>query len=68
MRPGISIILSSADRRRLEALVGDRNVAQKHVWRARIVLHCYSARRFDADRLANPLRFLDSRGSNFRAD
>ena len=38
MRPGISIILSPADRR-LEALVGDRNVAQKHVWRARIVLH-----------------------------
>ena len=33
------IILSPADRRRLEALVGDRNVAQKHVWRARIVLH-----------------------------
>ena len=29
---------------------------------------CYSARRFDADRLANPLRFLDSRGSNFCAD
>ncbi len=39
MRPGISIILSPADRRRLEALVEDRNVAQKHVWRARIVLH-----------------------------
>ena len=39
MRPGISIILSPADRRRLEALVGDRNVAQKHVWRARIVRH-----------------------------
>ena len=39
MRPGISIILSPADRRCLEALVGDRNVAQKHVWRARIVLH-----------------------------
>ena len=39
MRPGISIILSPADRRRLEALVGDRNVAQKHVWRARILLH-----------------------------
>ena len=38
MRPGISIILSPADRR-LEALVGDRNVAQKHVWRARIVPH-----------------------------
>jgi transposase len=38
MRPGISITLSPADRRRLEALVGDRNAAQKHVWRARIVL------------------------------
>ena len=31
--------MSPADRRRLEALVGDRNVAQKHVWCARIVLH-----------------------------
>ena len=31
--------MSPADRRRLEALVEDRNVAQKHVWRARIVLH-----------------------------
>ncbi len=39
MRPGISISLSPADRRRLEALVGDRNAAQKHVWRAQIVLH-----------------------------
>ena len=39
MRPEISIILSPADRPRLEALVGDRNVAQKHVWRVRIVLH-----------------------------
>ena len=38
MRPGISISLSRADRRRLEALVADRNAAQKHVWRARIVL------------------------------
>lgn len=38
MRPGISIDLSSADRLRLEALVWDRNTAQKHVWRARIVL------------------------------
>ena len=38
MRPGISITLSPAERRRLEALVGDRNAAQKHVWRARIVL------------------------------
>ena len=29
---------------------------------------CYSARRFNADRRANPLRSLDSGGSNFRAD
>ena len=38
MRPGISITLSPIERRRLEALVGDRNAAQKHVWRTRIVL------------------------------
>ena len=38
MRPGTAINLSPADRRRLEALVRDRNAAQKHVWRAEIVL------------------------------
>ena len=38
MRPGITITLSAADRRRLEAIVGDRNAPQKHVWRAEIVL------------------------------
>jgi transposase len=38
MRPGISITLTPSDRRRLEALVGDRNAAQKLVWRAQIVL------------------------------
>ena len=38
MRTGISLELSPADRRRLEALVRDRNSAQKHVWRAEIVL------------------------------
>lgn len=27
-----------ADRGRLEAVVNDRNAAQKHVWRAKIVL------------------------------
>lgn len=36
-RPRI-IALAAADRRRLEAIVSDRNSAQKHVWRARIVL------------------------------
>ncbi len=38
MNPGISVTLSPAERRRLEALVRDRNTAQKHVWRAEIVL------------------------------
>jgi transposase len=38
MRTGISITVSLNDRRRLEALVGDRNTPQKHVWRAEIVL------------------------------
>ncbi|WP_170249444.1 IS630 family transposase, partial [Methylobacterium haplocladii] len=38
MRHGISIALPPADRDRLAAIVGDRNTAQKHVWRARIVL------------------------------
>jgi hypothetical protein len=38
MRNGISFTLSVPDRRRLEALVTDRNTPQKHVWRARIVL------------------------------
>jgi transposase len=38
MRTGISIAVSISDRRRLEALVKDRNAAQKHAWRAEIVL------------------------------
>jgi transposase len=38
MRTGISFEVSPVDRRRLEALVRDRNAAQKHVWRAEIVL------------------------------
>ena len=38
MRTGISIRVSSSDRDRLEAIVRDRNAAQKHVWRAEIVL------------------------------
>ena len=38
MRTGISINLKPADRRRLQALTRDRNAAQKHVWRAQIVL------------------------------
>jgi transposase len=38
MRPGISITLSSAARRRLQAIIRNRNAVQKHVWRAEIAL------------------------------
>jgi transposase len=38
MRSGISISVSRSGRRRLLALVADRNAPQKHVWRAEIVL------------------------------
>ncbi len=38
MRKGLSISVSPSDRRRLEAIVTDGNTAQKHAWRARIVL------------------------------
>ena len=38
MRTGISITLSPSDRKRLLALVNNRNAAQKFVWRAEIVL------------------------------
>jgi hypothetical protein len=38
MRTGIVITLSASDRRKVEALVRDRNAPQKHVWPALIVL------------------------------
>jgi transposase len=38
MRTGICIEVLPPDRERLEALVRDRNAAQKHAWRAEIVL------------------------------
>jgi transposase len=38
MRRGVSISVSAAVRRCLEAIVADRNTPQKHVWRARIIL------------------------------
>ena len=38
MRTGISFTVSSADRLRLERTVRDHNAAQKHVWRAAIIL------------------------------
>src|SRR5246500_4840440 len=37
MRTGISITVWAADRRRLRAVVRDRNAAQKHAWRAESV-------------------------------
>src|SRR3954467_14189636 len=38
MRPGVTVALTAVDRRRLGAIVGNRNVPQKHAWRAEIVL------------------------------
>src|ERR687893_666894 len=38
MRQGTTIRVSPADRRRLEAIVADRNSPQKHVWRAKVAL------------------------------
>ena len=38
MRKDVVVDVSAVDRARLEAIVGDRNSPQKHVWRARIVL------------------------------
>ena len=38
MRSGITVHLSPTDRKRLQAIVDDRNSLQKHVWRARIIL------------------------------
>jgi transposase len=38
MRTGVTLSVCAADLERLGALVNDRNAAQKHVWRARIVL------------------------------
>jgi transposase len=37
MRSGISISLSPSDRDRLDQIMKDRNAAQKHAWRAKIV-------------------------------
>src|SRR3954462_3620213 len=38
MRQETAIRVSPADRRRLEAVVADRNSPQKHVWRAKVAL------------------------------
>src|SRR5438477_8755606 len=38
MRKGIEVRLDPGDGERLEAVIGSGNSAQKHVWRARIVL------------------------------
>ena len=50
MREGITVEVSAADRARLEAVVADRNRPQKHVARARIILH--SAERLDVAEVA----------------
>jgi len=38
MRKGIVVNVTAGDRKRLAAIVANRNSPQKHVWRARIVL------------------------------
>jgi transposase len=38
MRAGIEVIVTPEDRRRLEAIARDRNTAQKHVARAKVIL------------------------------
>ena len=38
MRAGIVVNVTLGDRRRLEAIVGNRNAPQKHGWRAEIIL------------------------------
>ena len=38
MRTGISVIVKPSDRKRLKAILQDRNAPQKHVWRAEIVV------------------------------
>src|SRR6266436_4557621 len=38
MRAGIVVNVTPQDRRQLEAIIGDRNAPQKHVWRAKIIL------------------------------
>ena len=38
MRAGITVKVTPDDRRRLEAIVSDRNAPQKHVWHAKIIL------------------------------
>src|SRR6516162_5619514 len=38
MRKDVEVRLGPGDRKRLAAIVADRNSAQKHVWRAQIIL------------------------------
>ena len=38
MRTGISITVKPSDRKKLTAILKNRNAAQKHVWRAQIIL------------------------------
>jgi transposase len=38
MRTGVTVHLDTTDRKRVQAIINDRNSPQKHVWRAKIVL------------------------------
>ena len=50
MAQTVCVIVSAADRERLQAIIGDRNQSRKHMERARIVLA--SAEREPAQRVA----------------
>jgi hypothetical protein len=45
MRPVVNLTLTCADRLSLESVVGDRNTARKHVWRAEVVVLSESGQR-----------------------
>ena len=53
MGTGISITVSALDRRRLDALVRDRNAAQKHAWRAETDFAQRRRDRHERDHAAN---------------
>jgi hypothetical protein len=59
MRPGIIVTVSRVDRRRLEALARNRNAAQKHVWRAQIVLLSADAGLPDGNRYTDAAKATD---------
>jgi hypothetical protein len=59
MRPGITFSITAGDLDRLRVLASDRNAAQTHVWRTRIVL-------LSAERLGTNAIMRETGKSNLR--